>query len=101
MKKSSYTLEEATKLYEQYKNLHKVAKELHTSHISLSKFFKDNGMQIENVGKERILTDDEINQMIKSYDVDFLTIDEIAKNNNAIKYSYDIYIKICSKYNLF
>lgn len=78
MIKSTFTLQEAVNLYKLNGSLHKTAKILHTSHIRLSKLFKDNNIQIFNVGKKRNINDEDITNIIKLYK-NGTTINDISK----------------------
>ena len=78
MKKPNIDIKEAAILYRENGSLHKTAKLLNTSHIRLSNLFKENGIKIENVGKNRIITDDDIKMIEKLYQQGF-TIQEISK----------------------
>lgn len=78
MKKSEINLEEAVSLYKETGSLHKTAKVLHTSHIRLSELFKQQKVQIENVGKKRDITDSDI-ELVKKLYSEKKTIDEISK----------------------
>ena len=79
MKKSLIDIENAKMLYYKYKSLHKVAKELHTSHIRLSKILMENGVNINKIGNARELTKEELNEAIDDYLVNHLKMEEIAK----------------------
>lgn len=77
MKKSLIDIENAKMLYYKYKSLHKVAKELHTSHIRLSKILMENGVNINKIGNARELTKEELNEAIDDYLVNHLKMEEI------------------------
>ena len=79
MTKSEINIELAKSLYEKYKNIHKVAKEMHTSHIKLSALLKENGVEIYNVGKSKILSENEIKSAINDYVTNRMTTVEISK----------------------
>lgn len=78
MKKSELDINVVSNLYNEYKNLHRVAKELHTSHIRLSNFLRENNYPIQKVGKEKIWSDDEISSMVKDYTEHFKTLEDIS-----------------------
>ena len=67
MIRSEFTLEQAVSLYNENKSLHQTAKLLHTSHIRLSSFFKENGVNIGNIGKEYIVLDNDIQSILQLY----------------------------------
>ena len=79
MNKAKIDFDVASKLYDKYKSLHKVAKILHTSHIRLSKLLTENGIEINNVGKSRILSSEELKNAINDYTVNHLKMEEISK----------------------
>lgn len=83
MIKSKIDLEVAKRLYEKYKNLHKVAEELHTSHIRLSNIFKENGIEINNIGKSRVMSEKEIDEAINDYLNNHLKMEEISRKYNV------------------
>ena len=65
--------------YKQCGNLHIVAKKFNTSHIRISKLLKENGYEINNVGKGKNFSDAEIAAMIIDYTESHLTMEEISK----------------------
>lgn len=79
MNKAEINIDEAVELYGKYSSLHKVAKILHTSHIRLSQLFKENNIEINNIGKSRILTDDELKNAIDDYLNNKLTMEKVSK----------------------
>ena len=83
MRKSEIDLEYAKELYSRLGNLHSVAKELHTSHIRLSRLFSENGVEVNCVGKARVLRPDEIQSAVDDYLVGHLTMEEIAVKHNV------------------
>ena len=83
MKKSVINLEEAEKIYKECGSLHKTAKILKTSHIRLSELFKENKIQINNIGKERVMDDAEIDSAISDYVTNHLKMEEISKKYNV------------------
>ena len=56
----------------------KLAKKYHTSHIRISKLFKENGINIQNIGKRRDVTDGEIKKWIEEYD-NGLSMEQLSK----------------------
>lgn len=79
MNKSDINLDHAISLYNDCGSLHKVAKELHTSHIRLSKLFKENGISINNVGKSRVMTEEELSSAISDYVDGKMKMEAISK----------------------
>lgn len=75
----NYDLDTALEIYERTGSLHKTAKEMGTSHITLSQFFKENGVQIQNIGRRRDISEEEFEQMVKEYTVDMVAMEELAK----------------------
>ena len=83
MKRSDIDLQQALRLYDECGNLHKVAKDLHTSHIRLSNLFKENNIKINNIGKSRVMSDEEISSAITDYKVRKMKMAEISKKYNV------------------
>ena len=79
MKKANLDLQEIISAYKTEPNLHKLAKVFHTSHIRLSEILKTNGISIQNVGKRKDVTNDDVVDMISDYLVSHLTMEEISK----------------------
>ena len=79
MKRSDIDLKQALRLYGECGNLHKVAKDLHTSHIRLSNLFKENNIKINNIGKSRVMSDEEISSAITDYKVGKMKMADISK----------------------
>ena len=78
MTKPKLDIKELEKDYLQLNNLHKLAKKYHTSHIRISKLFKENGINIQNIGKRRDVTDGEIKKWIEEYD-NGLSMEQLSK----------------------
>ena len=78
MKKSDIDINELIEAYKICSNLHKLAKQFHTSHIRLSKMLKEANFEINKLGRERIISDDELKEMICEYNEHGLTMDEIS-----------------------
>lgn len=78
MKKLDINLNEAIKIYQETGSLHKTAQILHTSHIRLSELFKENCVEIYNVGKRRDITLDDIRHIKNLYNAN-TTIENISK----------------------
>lgn len=78
MKKEKIDLNLAIKLYEENGSLHKTAKILHTSHIRLSTLLKSSNIKINNIGKRRDISVDEVNEIKKLYEKNN-TIENISK----------------------
>ena len=78
MKKSDIDIVFAFSLYKENGSLHKTAKILHTNHMRLSALFKENNITINNVGKERIISTEDISNIIDFYKKG-QTIEEISK----------------------
>lgn len=83
MNKSELKLDDIIREYETHKSLHKVAKILHTSHIRISNILKENNYQIQNIGKCKILSEEEIKNTIYDYNVNCLTMEEISNKYNV------------------
>lgn len=79
MKKCDIDFNKAVELYTKYRSLHKVAKDLHTSHLRVSKLFRENGISINNIGMSKILDEETIQDAINDYVVNHITMDEISK----------------------
>lgn len=78
MKKSDIDINELVDAYKECSNLHKLSKRFHTSHIRLSKMLKESGFEINKLGKERIISCEELDDMICDYDKNGLTMAEIS-----------------------
>ena len=79
MKKVILNIDDVINEYKQCGNLHFVAKKFNTSHIRISKLLKENGYEINNVGKGKNFSDAEIDAMIIDYTESHLTMEEISK----------------------
>ena len=61
-------INEVIALYEEHKNLHKIGKILHTSHLRLSQMLKDANYAIQNIGKRNDnIPKEELNSIIEDY----------------------------------
>lgn len=74
-----YNLDEALEIYKRTGSLHKTAKEMGTSHISLSHFFRDNGVPINNIGKKRDISDEEFESIVEDYTVNMLSMEKLSE----------------------
>lgn len=103
MKKGIINIEEAERIYKECGSLHKAAKILHTSHIRLSKFFSENNISINNVGKSRVLSDEEISNAINDYVERHMTMADISKKYNVRIHKLRVIFKsnnvVISKWN--
>ena len=79
MKKCDIDFNKAVELYAKYGSLHRVAKDLHTSHLRVSKLFRENGISINNIGMSKILDEETIQDAINDYVVNHITMNEISK----------------------
>ena len=61
MKKSKLDINEIIIEYEKCGNLHKVAQKFSTSHIRISKLLKENNIVINNIGKKKDFSEEDIN----------------------------------------
>lgn len=85
MEQIELNLDELVNDYNELNNLHKVAKKHNTSHLRISKLFKENGIMINNHGMRRDLSEDELNDAIFDYNVNHLTMEQVA-----LKYKINI-----------
>ena len=90
MKKANLDINEIVIAYEKEHNLHKLANMFHTSHIRISNLLKDNGIEIQGIGKKKNVSEDMVSCMVNDYVNCHLTIDAISKK-------YSIRIKRVSK----
>ena len=79
MKKSELNINEIIVEYEKCGNLHKVAQKFSTSHIRVSKLLKENNVEINNIGKKKDFSEEDINHMINDYVVNHMTMENISK----------------------
>lgn len=78
-KMKDYNLDKALEIYKRTGSLHKTAKEMGTSHISLSHFFRDNGVPINNIGKRRDISDEEFESIVEDYTVNMLSMEKLSE----------------------
>lgn len=79
MTRTDIDIEELKNAYEDCKNLHKLSNRFHISHIKISALLKENGVKINNVGKRRDISEEELSCMIEDYEVNNLNMEEISK----------------------
>ena len=79
MKKSELDINEIIIEYEKCGNLHKVAQKFSTSHIRISKLLKENNIFINNIGKKKDFSEEDINHMIDDYVINHMTMENISK----------------------
>lgn len=86
MKKTILDINNVINEYNKCKNIHKVAEMFSTSHIRISKLLKENNIEINNIGKRKDFTEENISNMIYDYVEKHLTMENISKK-------YEIRIK--------
>lgn len=79
MKKAELNIKQVKQLYKKYGSTHKVAKELHTSHLRVAELLREAGCTMNNVGKRRDVSGDELSMLIDEYVNQHLKMEEIAK----------------------
>lgn len=79
MKKTELNIQELIDAYKDEPNLHKLAKRFHTSHIRISKELKENGVEIQNIGKKKDVPSEDISLMVDDYVTNHLTTEQISR----------------------
>lgn len=82
MKKSELNIDIVKQLYEEFGSTHKVAKELHTSHIRVAALLREAGCTMNNIGKRRDVSDDEMAMLIDEYTNKHLRMEELSAKHS-------------------
>lgn len=79
MKKSVIDIPALIKAYNKSPNLHKVAKEFHTSHLRIAEILRENGVIVQNTGKRVDVDNETMGEIINEYQFNNVKMADIAK----------------------
>lgn len=79
MKKSIIDIPALIMAYNETPNLHKVAKEFHTSHIRIAEILRENGVVVQNAGKRIDVDKESMDKIIEEYQSNNITMADVAE----------------------